>query len=97
MNPSTASDVSHRTGLKLLISWLLLCAAVVLHVIDEATHNFLAIYNPTVMALRERVDWLPLPVFTFKQWMTALIIAIAGGFSLSPFFLRGVRWIRPIA
>ncbi len=97
MNQATASDVSRRPSFKLHTSWLLLCAAVVLHVIDEATHNFLAVYNPSVMALREHVHWLPLPVFTFKQWMTGLIIAIAGGISLSPFFLRGTRWIRAIA
>jgi hypothetical protein len=97
MNLAIARDSSHRPGFKLLISWLLLCTAVVIHVIDEATHNFLAIYNPSVMALRERVPWLPLPVFTFKQWITALAVAILGGLSLSPFFLRGARWTRPVA
>lgn len=77
-------------------SWILLCLAVVLHVIDEATHNFLAVYNPTVMALRERVPRLPLPVFSFRMWITSLAIAVALGFSLSRFLLRGALWVRLI-
>lgn len=82
---------------KLLVSWLLLCVAVALHVLDEATHNFLAVYNPSVIALREHAPWLRLPVFTFKLWISSLAIAIVFLFSLSPFLSRGARWIRPLA
>ncbi len=82
---------------KLLLSWLLLCTVIILHVIDEATHNFLAVYNPSVMALREDAPWLPLPVLSFKFWITSLAIGIALLFSLSPFVSRGAHWIRPIA
>src|SRR5262249_6231753 len=35
--------------------------------------------------------------FTFKQWITGLAVAIVGGFSLSPFLLRGAGWTRPVA
>lgn len=96
MNLTTGIFIAGRPELKLVISWILLCSAVVLHVIDEATHNFLAVYNPTVMALRERVPWLPLPVFSFRMWIAGLAIAIALGFSLSLFLLRGSPWVRPI-
>jgi hypothetical protein len=76
---------------------LLLCAAIALHVADEATHNFLAVYNPSVVALREHAPWLPLPVFTFRLWITGLTIGIIFLFLLSPFFSRRARWIRPFA
>lgn len=59
MNSTTGIFTLRHPEFKLVISWILLCLAVVLHVIDEATHNFLAVYNPTVMALRERVPRLP--------------------------------------
>jgi hypothetical protein len=42
--------------------WLLLCMAIILHIADEATHNFLAVYNPSVLAVRERAPWLRRPV-----------------------------------
>jgi hypothetical protein len=86
-----------RPDSRLLVSWLLLCAAIALHVADEATHNFLAVYNSSVMAMREHAPWLPLPVFTFQVWITGLTIGIALLFSLSPFLSRGARWIRPFA
>lgn len=96
MNSTTGIFTLRRPEFKLVISWILLCLAVVLHVIDEATHNFLAVYNPTVIALRKRVPWLPLPVFSFRMWITSLAIAVALGFSLSLFLLSGALWVRPI-
>ena len=78
-------------------AWLALCFALSLHVLDEASTGFLAVYNPTVIAIRERLPWLPLPVFDFKLWIAGLIAAILLLFSLSPFVFRGVRWTRPAA
>jgi hypothetical protein len=40
-----------------------LCAALALHVADEALSGFLSVYNPAVRAIRERVPFLPLPTF----------------------------------
>jgi hypothetical protein len=97
MQFTKTNDTTPRPASTLLVSWLLLCAAIALHVTDEATHNFLAVYNPTVLALRVYARWLPLPVFTFKLWITGLVIGIAFLLSLSPLFLLRVRWIRPIA
>jgi hypothetical protein len=74
-----------------------LCGAFVLHVVDEALTGFLSVYNPTVIALRDRVPWLPLPTFTFELWLTGLIIANAILLLLSPYASRGTRWMRPIA
>jgi len=78
-------------------AWVMLCVAFVLHVVDEALTGFLSVYNPSVLALRDRVPWLLLPTFTFELWLTGLIIANAVLLLLSPYAFRGVRWMRPIA
>ncbi|HEU0139232.1 MAG TPA: hypothetical protein VFQ79_05960 [Bryobacteraceae bacterium] len=78
-------------------AWLALCFALSLHVLDEASTGFLAVYNPTVMAIREKLPWLPLPVFDFKLWIAGLIAAILLLFSLSPFVFWGARWTRPVS
>ncbi len=79
------------------IAWVALCAALVLHVVDETVTNFLFIYNPTVIALRERFPWFPMPVFRFEDWLTGLILVNIVLLSLSPFAFRGSRWLRPLA
>ncbi len=79
------------------IAWVALCIALVLHVVDETLTNFLSVYNPTVIVLRERFSWFPLPVFRFEVWLTGLIMLIILLLSLSPFAFQGLRWMRPIA
>ena len=51
---------------KLGIAGVLLCAALALHVTDEALTGFLAVYNPTVVALRERLGYWPMPIFRIQ-------------------------------
>ena len=97
MSSLTLRHSSVQPGSKLLIAWLLLCAAIALHVTDEALNNFLAVYNPTVLAVRQQVAWLPLPVFTFPVWIAGLALAIGLLVFLSIFISRGDRWIRPPA
>jgi hypothetical protein len=74
-------------------AWLWLVGALALHVIDEASSDFLAVYNPTVRALRERVEWFPMPEFGFETWLTGLAVFVAGLFLLTPLIdrTRGVR------
>jgi hypothetical protein len=79
------------------MSWIALCVALGVHVFDEATTGFLALWNPSVSALRERVPLLPLPTFEFSTWLGGLIVGIALLFALSCFIFRGAPWIRPIA
>jgi len=78
-------------------AWLMLSLSLAFHVADEAATGFLAVYNPTVEAIREKLPWLPLPVFRFETWITGLIMAIVALFLLSPFVFRGARWTRPAA
>jgi hypothetical protein len=82
---------------RLLTAWIALCLAMAVHITDEAANGFLSIYNPTVMAMRERVAWLPFPVFRFGVWLAGLIVANVLLLSLSLFISRGAAWIRPIA
>jgi hypothetical protein len=76
-------------------AWLALCLALAVHVADEASTGFLAVYNATVLAIRAEWPWLPLPVFRFETWITGLILAILALLSLSPFVFREERWTRP--
>ena len=73
--------------------WIALTMALALHVTDEALTNFLSVYNPTVLAIRQRVSFLPLPTFTFRVWLSGLVLAIILLLALSPFAVRGARWI----
>lgn len=82
------SAVDRRFG----FAWLGFGLAVALHVLDEATHDFLAFYNPNAHAIRARFPFLPLPAFTFESWLTSLAIAIVIFLCLSPFAFRGMRW-----
>ena len=78
-------------------AWLALCCGLALHVTDEALTGFLSVYNPTVLALRSRLGWWPMPTFGFREWLAGLIIFVVLIFLLSPLFFRGGRPIRPLA
>lgn len=75
-------------------AWLGFAAALAAHVTDEATHDFLSTYNPTALAIRARLPFLPLPTFTFGVWLGLLIAGIGLLFALSPLAFRGARWLR---
>jgi uncharacterized protein with HXXEE motif len=73
--------------------WIALTMALALHVTDEALTNFLSVYNPAVLAIRRRVPFLPLPTFTFRVWLSGLVLGILLLLVLSPFAFRAARWI----
>lgn len=78
-------------------AWVALCIALAAHVADEALTDFLSVYNPTVLTIRERYPWFPMPVFEFQAWLTGLIVGIVLLLALSPFAYRGARWLVPLA
>jgi hypothetical protein len=75
-------------------AWVAFAVALGLHVYDEATHDFLSVYNPTAEAIRHRIPFLPLPTFTFAVWLTGLCTAIALLLLASPIAFRSARWLR---
>ena len=79
------------------VAWLVLCVAFAIHAADEALTDFLSVYNPAVRAIRACLPFLPLPTFTFRVWLTGLVIALLVLASLTPFAFQAVGWMRPIA
>ena len=75
-------------------AWLALAAALALHVTDEALTGFLDVYNPTAVAIRERLPWLLLPIFRFDVWLAGLIGGILLLAVLAPAAFHGNRYLR---
>ena len=46
-------------------AWIALTLCLALHVMDEASHDFLSLYNPIALRIRQAAPVLPIPVFTF--------------------------------
>jgi len=78
-------------------AWFALCVRFALHILDEASTGFLAVYNPTVTILRERWSGFPMPTFEFRDWLATLIVACGLLFCLTPLAGRGMRGLRPLA
>ncbi len=93
---SAAFLVRERRFFKLGIAWVMLCLALAVHVTDEALTGFLAVYNPTVLALRANLGFWPMPTFEFWDWLVGLVVAVLVLLALSPFVFHGSRWIRPL-
>jgi len=55
------------------------------------------VYNPAVRAIRARFPFLPLPIFSFRVWLSGLVVALLVLASLTPFAFRGAVWMRPLA
>jgi hypothetical protein len=86
-------DVNQRFG----ICWLFFGYTLALHVLDEAGHDFLSVYNPNALALRHALPFLPIPVFTFQAWIGSLLCALTVWLALAPLALRGLKWLRGLA
>lgn len=93
MNPAHDSGGPGNFGL----AWFLLCLAFCAHVADEALTGFLPIYNATVLVMRSRYNWFPMPNFGFREWLTGLIMANIVLLLLTPFAFRNAWWLRPFA
>lgn len=82
---------------RLGITWLAFCFTLALHVTDEALTGFLSVYNPTVLALRQRLGFWPMPTFGFREWLSGLTALIVLLVLLGPFLFRNDRWVRFLA
>jgi len=79
------------------MAWVAFALALAVHVLDEATHDFLSTYNSSVHAIRGRLPFLPLPTFSFSGWLALLITAILLLLCLSPLAFRGHSWLRIVS
>jgi len=97
MATAAALRVERTPALRRLgIAWIAMALALAVHVTDEALTGFLEVYNPTVLALRARLGFWPMPTFSFGEWLAGLSIGIVTMLLFSPLVFRGARWIRPI-
>ncbi|MGB8013813.1 MAG: HXXEE domain-containing protein [Terriglobales bacterium] len=79
------------------IWWLAFGYTLALHVMDEAGHDFLSVYNPNAMAIRRALPLLPIPVFSFTSWIGSLLCGLTIWLALAPWALRGSKWLRRLA
>ena len=79
------------------LAWVFLAVAIALHVTDEALTGFLPLYNTLVESLRESYRWVPLPTFSFRVWLSGLVIAVLLLLGLAPFVFAGRTILRPLA
>lgn len=94
---STASNKRQQIVRRHWWAWLGMCAALAIHVVDEAVTDFLSFQNSSVVAIREKYPFLPLPLFSFEVWISLLIFAVAALTAVSYFVWKG-RWaMRPIS
>lgn len=83
---------THLSAQRFTRAWLLLCAALAVHIADEARHGFLGLWNPTVRHLRARHPWLVLPTFTFPVWISLLALGLLGFLIVTRWVRRGLKW-----
>ena len=79
------------------VAWVVLTAALTLHVLDEAAHDFLSFYNPAVESIRSQFPWLLLPTLGFSLWLGLLGFAVGALSVLSVLVFKGKRGMRPIS
>ncbi len=90
------APVLRSASFRLGVAWIMMWMALAIHVIDETLTGFLSVYNPTVLALRAKLGFWPMPTFGYREWLTGLCLLITALALLSPFAFRNARWIRPI-
>lgn len=96
MSSAATASAPHSSSPGLGKAWIGMWLALAVHVTDEAMTGFLSVYNPTVIALRARFGFWPMPSFEFREWLTGLIALIVLLAALTPFAFRNAPWIRPV-
>ncbi len=74
-----------------------LCVALAIHIVDEVVTDFFTFQTQAIMDLRAQYPWLPLPVFTFENWLALLIFAVVSLSAVSAFVWYGAWAMRPIS
>jgi len=79
-------------------AWVAATIALALQVADEATHDFLAWYNPQALRIRQALGGLPFPpTFTVLPWLLGLTAGVLLLGALTPAAYAGRPGMRPLA
>ncbi|HKE91469.1 MAG TPA: HXXEE domain-containing protein [Gemmatimonadales bacterium] len=79
-------------------AWLAATIALALHVADEASHDFLAWYNPRALRIRQVLGGLPFPpTFTFWPWLIGLTAAVLLLAAMTFSAFAGEHWLQSVA
>ena len=79
------------------LAWLAFALVIGAHVTDEASHDFLSVYNPNALAVRRRLHLPFPPVFTLRSFLIALGSAVLLLLALTPVAFHGAHWLRVAA
>jgi len=96
MAAESAVLIAKPSTLRLGLAWVMMWLALAIHVTDEALTRFLAIYNPTVLALRANFGFWLAPTFGFRGWLIGLGSGIFLLALLTPFAFRNAPRMRPL-
>ncbi|HEX7960192.1 MAG TPA: hypothetical protein VF493_09760, partial [Terriglobales bacterium] len=84
----TNAMASARAQFSFGTGWLLLCLALAVHVVDGARTGFATTYSPLVVIAL---------MFGSRGELVGATLLLVVLLLLTPFAMRGLRWMRPIA
>ena len=79
------------------VCWLFFGYTLALHVLDEAGHDFVTLFNLNVLAVRRSVPWLRVPTLTLQDFIGILVLFLAVLLALTPLAFRGTKWVKGLA
>jgi hypothetical protein len=86
-------DFNQRFG----IVWLFFGYTLALHVLDEAGHDFVSIFNSNALVIRRAVPFLRIPALTQQDFMGIMALFLTFLLALAPLAFRGLNWVRGLA
>ena len=86
-------DFNQRFG----IVWLFFGYTLALHVLDEAGHDFVSVFNASAVAIRRAVPFLRLPTLSPQDFIGIMALFLTLLLALTPLAFRGLKWMRGLA
>src|SRR5258706_13653984 len=82
-------DFNQRFG----IVWLFFGYTLALHVLDEAGHDFVSIFNSNALVIRRAVPFLRIPALTQQVFMGIMALFLTFLLALAPLAFRSLEWV----
>jgi hypothetical protein len=86
-------DFNQRFG----ICWLFFGYALALHVLDEAGHDFVSVFNSNALMIRRAVPFLRVPVLSLPDFIGIMVLFLTVLLAITPLAFRGLKWMRGLA